>query len=322
MGDGKWTHQTAERISRILREESGIKVSGTVVRRLLKAQGYSLKSNRKSLSSGNAPNRDEQFRVIADMREEFELENKPIISIDTKKKELIGQFKNPGKKWEKDSTPVKDHDFRSEAHGIAVPYGIYDVTQNHGLLVVGESADTPEFAANCVARWWKEYGCMAYPDASELLILADSGGSNAARSRVWKRDLQEKLCNTFGLTVRVAHYPTGASKWNPIEHRMFSEISKNWAAEPLTSFDKLVNFASGTTTKTGLSIQGCRDKGTYEKGQKVSDKEMKQLNLTAHESLPQWNYTLSPQKSPNAIILRQESTLGAEKKRKSQPVKM
>lgn len=300
MGERKWTHQTAERIAEVLFEESGIKVSGTVVRRLLKEQGYSLKSNRKNLSSGSAPNRDEQFRNIADLREEFACRNQPIISIDTKKKELIGNFKNPGRKWEKDPTRVKDHDFRSEADGIAVPYGIYDIMRNRGMLVVGESADTPEFAVNCVVRWWKEEGCSAYPDATELLILADSGGSNAARSRVWKRDLQEELATRFGLTVSVAHYPTGASKWNPIEHRMFSEITKNWVAEPLDSFDTLMNFAAATTTKTGLQIQAVRNQQTYKKGQRVSDKEMKALNLSPGDSLPQWNYSISPQLPYNA----------------------
>ena len=299
MGERKWTHQTADRIAEILRKELEISVSGTVVRRLLKEQGYSLKSNRKSLSSGSAPNRDDQFRLIAKTREEFMRDNKPIISIDTKKKELIGQFKNSGQKWEKQPTLVKDHDFRSEAHGVAVPYGIYDVTSNQGLLVVGESADTPRFAVNCVARWWRECGSQAYPNATELLILADSGGSNAARSRVWKRDLQKKLADLFGITVRVAHYPTGASKWNPIEHRMFSEISKNWAAEPLNSFDTLVNFAAATTTKTGLKVRACRDKQTYEKGEKVGDKEMKSLNLKMSDFLPQWNYSISPKCAKN-----------------------
>ena len=301
MGERKWTHQTAERIAEVLFEEFDIKVSATVVRRLLKEQGYSLKSNRKNLSSGNAPNRDEQFRKIADLREEFSCENQPIISIDTKKKELIGNFKNPGRKWDRAPTLVKDHDFRSEAEGIAVPYGIYDVTRNRGMLVVGESADTPEFAVSCVVRWWREEGCHAYPEAKELLILADSGGSNAARSRVWKRDLQEALATCFGLTVTVAHYPTGASKWNPIEHRMFSEISKNWAAEPLDSFEKLMNFAAATTTKTGLQVQAVRDQKTYQKGQKVSDKEMKTLNLKRSDSLPQWNYSIIPQQSSNTI---------------------
>ena len=322
MGKRKWTHQTADRIAEVLYEEFAIKVSGTVVRRLLKEQNYSLKSNRKNLSSGNAPNRDEQFRRIADLREEFARDNKPIISIDTKKKELIGQFKNPGRKWEKEPTLVKDHDFRSEALGIAVPYGVYDVTRNHGMLIVGESADTPEFAVNCVVRWWCEEGCRMYPNARELLILADSGGSNSARSRVWKRNLQEQLANRFGLLVTVAHYPTGASKWNPVEHRMFSEITKNWAAEPLNSFETLLNFAAGATTKTGLQIRACRDRQTYEKGQKVSDKEMKALNLRQGDSLPQWNYSIVPKPDPSAVIPHPSTAVSPTARKPGKAIRM
>ena len=298
MGEGKWTHQTADGIAEILREKLKISISGTVVRRLLRKLGYSLKSNKKRLSSGDAPGRNEQFGNIADLRKKFTNTGNPIISVDTKKKEIIGLFKNAGRKWCKEAQSVKDHDFRSEASGLAVPYGIYDVNRNCGFLVVGESADTPEFAVNCIVQWWQNHGCQDYDAATELLILADCGGSNAARSRVWKAKLQEEFVNRFGLTVTVAHLPTGASKWNPIEHRMFSEISKNWAAEPLVSFDTVVNFAANTTTATGLRIYACRDERVYQKGVKVKDKQMKDLALTPGDILPRWNYSIAPQRSP------------------------
>ena len=302
MGDGRWTRQTSESIAKILRRELNLKISASLVRRLLKKLGYGLKSNKKCLRSGSASGRDAQFQHISSLRTEFTSYGLPIISIDTKKKELIGQFKNPGREWCKEGKKVNDHDFRSQADGIAVPYGIYDVTKNTGLLVVGESADTPEFAVNCIVKWWQDCGSQAYPNSRELLILADGGGSNSARSRHWKKCLQENLANHFGLSVTVAHYPPGASKWNPIEHRMFSEISKNWAAEPLVSFDSVVNFARTTTTATGLFIDACRDRRAYQKGKKVTDREMEMIPLTKPADLPKWNYSISSKPSPSALI--------------------
>lgn len=293
MSEKKWTHQTAQKVADALAEDE-IKVSATVVRRLLRDMDYSLKSNKKCLSSGNSPDRDSQFRIIKQLREEFDEAGAPVISVDTKKKELIGLFKNPGRIWGKEARKVKDHDFRSEALGIAAPYGIYDLARNFGLLVVGESADTPEFAVNCILTWWQIYGREHYPKAKRLLILADSGGSNGARPRAWKKFLQEKLADQCGLTVRVAHYPTGASKWNPIEHRMFSEISKNWAGIPLETFDTVVNFASKTRTGTGLRVQACRDRRVYQKGIKVSDREMRDIDLIKNDFLGKWNYTICP----------------------------
>jgi len=294
MGEGKWTHQTAAKISAILGRRFGLKVSATVVRRLLGDLHYSLKSNRKCLSSGNAPGRDEQFGRIAELRREFADAGRPVISVDTKKKELIGLFKNPGRTWRDEALKVKDHDFRSEALGLAVPYGIYDVIHNSGLLVVGQSADTPEFAVNCIVKWWNHCGRNRYPDATKLLVFADSGGSNGASPRAWKKHLQEKLADAAGLAVTVAHYPSGASKWNPIEHRMFSEITKNWAGEPLVDFDTVVNRAAHTDTATGLRIEACRDERTYERGEKVTAAEMDALHLTRGDVLPKWNYTISP----------------------------
>lgn len=281
-------------IADCLRQHAGIQISPTTVRRLLRDLGYSLKSNRKCLSAGNAPSRDTQFGMIKQLREDFRHSGDPVISVDTKKKELIGLFKNPGRRWCREPTKVKDHDFRSEAVGIASPYGIYDPRRNHGVLVVGQSADTPEFAANSIALWWREHGRISYPKARRLLVLADCGGSNAARSRAFKKFLQEKIADEFALVLTVAHYPTGASKWNPIEHRMFSEITKNWAGVPLVSFQTLIETARTTRTTTGLRIDAYLDEAVYEKGLKVSNQQMKQLHLDKNPELGQWNYTITP----------------------------
>lgn len=294
MSERKWTHQTAEKISQCLEEGLEINVSATVVRRLLRKLRYSLKSNKKCLSSGNSPDRDTQFGIIKGHRDEFSRLGEPIISVDTKKKEMIGLFKNSGRTWRGTYKKVKDHDFRSEAKGLASPYGIYDIQRNFGMLVVGESADTPEFAVNCILMWWEKHGRFDYPKARRLLILADSGGSNGARPRMWKKCLQERLADQYGIIVTVAHYPSGASKWNPIEHRMFNEISKNWAGVPLETFDTLVNFAKKTKTKTGLRIEAYRDGRPYEKGKKVSDKEMATIALIKSNELGKWNYTIQP----------------------------
>ena len=293
MSERKWTHQTAQKVADALAEHDII-VSATVVRRLMRQMHYSLKSNKKCLSAGNSPDRDRQFRLIMQLREEFQQTGDPVISVDTKKKELIGLFKNPGKTWCKTATAVKDHDFRSEAVGIASPYGIYDLGGNFGLLVVGQSADTPEFAVNSILTWWQTYGREHYPNSNRVLILADSGGSNGARPRAWKKFLQEKIADECGLTVTVAHYPTGASKWNPIEHRMFSEITKNWRGVPLESFDTVVKYASNTRTETGLRVEACRDQRVYQKGIRVPDKQMRTIALNRNDVLGKWNYTIAP----------------------------
>ena len=294
MSDKRWTHETSEKIAQCLAQRLGIKVSATVVRRLLGDLQYSLKSNKKCLSAGNSPDRDRQFGIITQLREDFVANEDPVISVDTKKKELVGLFKNSGQTWCREAKPVKDHDFRSEAIGIACPYGIYDIWRNSGVLIVGQSADTPEFAVNCIVTWWKRHGRYNYKTAKRLLILADSGGSNGARPRAWKKFLQERLADECGLAITVAHYPAGASKWNPIEHRMFSEISKNWAGVPLESFDTIVNLANNTRTKTGFRINAYRDQNLYEKGIKVSDKMFREINISRNDSLGNWNYTVSP----------------------------
>jgi hypothetical protein len=223
----------------------------------------------------------------------------PIISVDTKKKELVGNFKNAGRVWSLKPTPVKDHDFRSEALGMANPYGIFDLLANQGSVFVGTSHDTPEFAAGNVAQWWRDSGRRNYSDASELLILADSGGSNGARVRAWKYALQEQVADRFDLEVTVCHYPTGASKWNPIEHRLFSEISKHWAGQPLDSYDTIVRLIRGTQTQTGLKVKSRLVTKHFETGKKISAEQMSQLALVKHNVLPEWNYTLYPRENPN-----------------------
>ena len=261
-----------EKIAHCLQERLGIIVSAPTVRRLLSELDYSLKGNHKSLSSGSHPDRDKQFGIIEHFRKQFGAAGDPIISVDTKKKELIGLFKNQGRVWCREAKKVKDHDFRSEALGIASPYGIYDVGLNSGVVVVGQSADTPEFAVNSISTWWLHHGSHLYPNSKRLLILADSGGSNGARPRTFKKFLQERIADAYDLEITVCHYPTGASKWNPIEHRMFSEISKNWAGHPLESFEILLNFIRKTKTVSGFHIEAYFDKREYEKGIKVSDK--------------------------------------------------
>ncbi len=289
---------TQKKISNCLQYRLDINVSPPTVHRLLSQLDYTLKGNKKILSAGAHPDRDKQFGIIEHLRQQFTATGDPIISIDTKKKELIGLFKNQGRVWCKKAKKVKDHDFRSEAKGIASPYGIYDVGQNYGVVVVGQSADTPEFAVNSIATWWLHHGSHQYLKAKRLLILADSGGSNGVRPRAFKKFLQERIANAYGLEVIVCHYPTGASKWNPIEHRMFSEISKNWAGHPLESFEILLNFIRDTKTETGLHIEAYLDQREYEKGIKVSDKEFKQLRITRNEELSNWNYTIMPDQIP------------------------
>jgi len=298
MSGKKWTRLTPKKIANCLQERLDLRVAPTTVRRLLSQLEYSLKGNCKTLSAGSHPDRDKQFSIIEQQRERFDKAGDPVISVDTKKKELIGLFKNPGRTWCQEAKKVKDHDFRSEALGIASPYGIYDVGLNSGMVVVGKSADTPEFAVNCIASWWQHQGRHQYPDAKRLLILADSGGSNGARPRAFKKFLQERIADEYGLEVTVCHYPTGASKWNPIEHRMFSEISKNWAGHPLESFEILLNLVRNTRTKTGLCVEAYFDDREYEKGINVAEKEFKKLNISRNSELNNWNYTVSPTQIP------------------------
>jgi hypothetical protein len=294
MSEKKWVRSSLRQLSQRL-SGLGHSVSPPTVGRLLHQLGYSLRVNVKKLeASAVHPEREKQFDLIETQKQRFESANLPIISVDTKKKELIGNFKNAGQAWGQQPQYVNMHDFPQEALGKAVPYGIYDLAHNRGAVYVGSSADTPEFAVTVLVRWWEEEGRVTYPEAKQLLILADSGGSNGCRSRMWKLQLQEQLSDRYGLTVMVCHYPTGCSKWNPIEHRLFSYISLNWAGCPLRSFDILLNYLRGTTTRAGLTVRATLVEGEYAKGQRVSDTQMEQLNIEYAEVCAQWNYTLRP----------------------------
>ena len=290
----KWTRRTTERIAAEL-QTLDIKVCARTVARLLKQMDFALRVNHKKRCCGSPhPNRDAQFERISKLRERCAHTGDPIISIDTKKKELLGVFKNPGAKWDRQPVLVNDHDFRSDADGIAVPYGVYDVQANTGSVFVSTSSDTPEFAVDCVEKWWRSEGRKRYPDAEHLAILADSGGSNGCACRAWKFNLQHKLCNRHRLSVTVAHFPSGASKWNPIEHRLFSEISKHWAGRPLDNLETILNYLRTTTTSTGLRVRARGVRKIYHKGVKITDEQMNQLKITEDKNLPRWNYKIEP----------------------------
>ena len=296
----KWTHKTMQKLADEL-ARLGILVSANTVGRLLKTMGFSLRVNRKTIESGikNPPSpkdRDRQFSYISQMRDSFASAGNPVISVDSKKRELVGNFKNDGKSWQCASIAVKDHDFPSDADGVAVLYGIYSPQSNRGNLYVGTSHDTPAFAVRCIVQWWKQTGIKAWPKADSLLILADCGGSNSSRSRIWKYRLQNELCNKHNIPVTICHYPPGSSKWNPIEHRLFAEISKNWAGQPLTSYEKIMNYIRTTKTKTGLRVGARLIRKQYQTGERISDKEMKQISIREHDTFPKWNYTIDPSK--------------------------
>ena len=290
----KWTRRTTEKIAGQL-QLLGIVVCSNSVARLLRELGFSLRVNHKKLSSGCGVDRNKQFSNIAESRENFSENGDPVISVDTKKKEMVGNFKNRGTAYSKQPLSVHDHDFPSLADGIAIPYGVYDVAANRGSVIIGVSHDTPKFAVSAIDKWWRYDGCKRYGKSKKLLILADCGGSNGYRSRIWKHELQ-KIADRRGLSITVRHYPPGASKWNPIEHRLFSEISKNWAGRPLDSYVTIQNYIRTTTTKSGLRVKAYLEKRQYENGERVSDEEMKQLNIEAHAVLSQWNYTIAPRK--------------------------
>jgi hypothetical protein len=289
----KWTRRATLKIAEEL-QGIGITVCANTVCKLLRQMGYALRVNHKKLTTSAPADRDEQFTYIAEEREFFAQRGWPVVSIDTKKKELVGTFKNAGSAWQREPILVRDHDFRSEALGIAIPYGVYDLHANLGSLFIGTTYDTPEFAADSLARWWRYDGQRRYCKATQLLILADGGGSNSPRARAWKLNLQELLCDRFGVSVTVCHYPTGASKWNPIEHRLFSEISKNWAGKPLDSYETVLNYVRSTTTCSGLKVKAYLVRKQYLKGVKVTDEQMEQLRLEPHALQPARNYTLKP----------------------------
>ncbi len=294
----KWTRKTTEKVAQEL-HKIHIQISAKTVGRLLDEMGFSLRVNHKCLESGNKnppPRkvRNRQFKYINRQRCQFAATGNPIISVDTKKKEKIGNFKNDGSSWQQAAYPVNDHDFLQDAEGMAVPFGILDIQANSGFVAVGTSHETPAFVVDGIALWWKSQGQRCYEHANELLIFADCGGGNSARSRAWKYHLQHDLCNTYGLKVTVCHYPPGSSKWNPIEHHLFSYISGNWSGIPLISYETVLKYISTTKTSTGLSVTAKLIRKDYPKGENISKSEMGALSLSYHKTLPGWNYTLTP----------------------------
>ena len=264
--------------------------------RLLQLKRYALRVNRKRLSRHQDPQRDQQFRYIARQRRKFQRAGLPIISVDTKKKELIGVFKNPGRTWRQKPFEVLATDFLTDAEGKAIPYGIYDLAHNAGYIVVGTSHETPAFAAAAIRSWWLQVGRHAFPDSHAVLIQADSGGANGNRCWLWKLGLQH-LADEFDLTITVTHYPTGASKWNAVEHRLFSPVSGNWAGQPLINYETVLKFIRTTRTETGLRCRARLDTTNYPTGLKMTIEQKAQINLHPHRTLPKYNYTIRPQTS-------------------------
>jgi len=289
----RWTNKSTVRIAEEL-TRLGHSVSDETVRRRLADMGYSLQANVKNLEE-SAAGRDRQFRYINRQVKQFLARQEPVLSVDTKKKERVGNFKNAGKAWRPKGQPmeVNVYDFPHLGVGPAIPYGAYDQQRNEGFVNVGISHDTAEFAVESVRRWWRWIGRRRYPEAQRLLLCADGGGSNGSRNRAWKYHLQQ-LADQSGLIVTVCHYPPGTSKWNKIEHRMFSFISLNWQGKPLVSYETVINLIGATRTATGLRVKAKLDTRYYEAGVKISDEEMKQISLRTHSTNPEWNYTISP----------------------------
>ena len=290
----RWTCKSLRQLSAALKAQ-GHQVSRTVVGELLAQQQFSLQANSKTREGGDHPDRDAQFGYINQSVTEALASHQPVISVDTKKKELVGDFKNAGREWRPKGTPeeVRVHDFIIQELGRAVPYGVYDLAANAGWVCVGIDNDTATFAVETIRRWWYGIGRIRYPDAKYLLISADGGGSNGSRVRLWKRELH-RLATEIGIEIKVHHLPPGTSKWNKIEHRLFSYISQNWRATPLVSYQVIVDLISATTTKTGLTVHCELDDMTYPKGIVVSDQEMAAINIIRDDFHGEWNYTIRP----------------------------
>jgi Rhodopirellula transposase DDE domain len=292
MWTSKSTRTIADELSR-----SGHVISSVTVGRCLQDMGYTLQANLKTREGPQHPNRDAQFRYLNGQVKAFRRTGDPVISVDTKKKELVGAFKNGGRRWLPKGQPeeVTVHDFPDLGEGKAIPYGAYDIALNRAVVNVGVTHETAEFAVESIRRWWRLDGRRYYQRAGRLLICADSGGGNGARRRTWKLHLQA-LADETGMAITVCHYPPGTSKWNKIEHRLFSFISLNWKGKPLINFETVVNLIGGTRTRTGLKVKAVLDTNLYETGIEVSDDEIDQLNLKRHKTHPDWNYTLLPHK--------------------------
>jgi len=294
----RWTCKSTARLAQEMGRQ-GHRVGPRTVAKLLVGLRYSLQANRKVLEGSSHADRDQQFEYINGQVKSFQELGAPVISVDTKKKELVGAYKNGGREWRPKGCPerVKDHDFPDQELGKAIPYGVYDVHANQGWVSVGRDHDTPEFAVQSIRTWWRQMGQATYPKATELLILADGGGSNGYRVRGWKTHLQ-KLVDETGLRITVSHFPPGTSKWNKIEHRMFCHITQNWRGRPLVTHEVVVSLIGSTTTKPGLRIQAELDPKDYETGVKVTDEEIARVRLHKHEFHGEWNYTISPPESP------------------------
>ncbi|MCL5996799.1 MAG: ISAzo13 family transposase [Chloroflexi bacterium] len=291
----KWTRKTLDKLAAGLKRRK-FRIGRETVRRLLRRLKYAPRANRKRLSQKQDADRDRQMRYIARIRHAYERAGKPVISVDTKKKELIGNFRNAGCTWRQAPLEVLSTDFPSDAQGKAIPYGIYDVAHNAGFVVIGTSHETAAFAVHAIRRWWRHDGRRLFPNQVELLILADGGGANSYRSGLWKWALQH-FADESGLTLRVMHYPTSASKWNLIEHRLFSYISGNWAGHPLTSYETVLKFIRTTKTAQGLCCKAYLDATDYATDLKVTPEQKANINLISHKVLPKWNYTIKPHAS-------------------------
>ena len=288
----KWTRKTLRELARALKRR-GHAVSPETVRRLLKERRYALRTNRKRLTKEQDPARDRQMRYVAQQRKAFLKVGDPVISVDAKKRELIGNFKQAGRTWRNAPLDVLEFDYPNAADGVAIPYGIYDVGRDQGFVVVGTSHQTPAFVIASLRRWWLRVGRHTYPRARRWLIEADCGGGNGNRCWLWKFGLQQ-LANEFGVAITVTHLPTGASKWNPVEHRMFCFISQNWAGQPLIDYETILKFIRTTKTESGFRCRAWLDNTHYPTGLKITSEQKAQINLKSHRVLPKWNYTIEP----------------------------
>jgi hypothetical protein len=288
----KWTRKTLRALQRELKRK-GFKVAIATIRRLLRKLRYAIRVNRKRLTREQNPARDRQMRYLVRVRRRFLKTGKPVISVDTKKRELVGNFKNAGGTWRREAIAVLEYDYPSYADGVAIPYGVYDLAANDGFVMIGTSRQTPEFAIAAIRSWWIKIGRFRYSSQQELLIQADSGNPNGYRSWLWKFGLQQ-LADEFGLRVTVTHFPPGASKWNPVEHRLFSQITQNWAGQPLISYETVLKFIRTTKTDTGLRVRAYLDQTDYQTGVKLTAEQKAQINLSPLRVLPEWNYIIKP----------------------------
>lgn len=290
----RWTCKSTRRLAQELQRQ-GYRIGDRKVADLLHELNYSLQANAKTREGGQHPDRNAQFEYINALAKRFYRRGQPVISVDTKKKELVGDFKNAGREWQPQGQPeqTRVHDFLDKDLGKAIPYGVYDLADNSGWVSVGIDHDTSEFAIDSILSWWKNMGCKSYPEAGELLILADGGGSNGSRSRLWKMGIQ-RLADTTGLGIHVSHFPPGTSKWNKIEHRMFAFITQNWRGRPLVSYETIINLIGNTTTTSGLRIKAKLNRRKYKTGLKVTNAELAKVNIKAAKFHGDWNYKILP----------------------------